>query len=161
MLADALEDPAAPAAPPKTEEKPADGLEATPGAPETIGAPVGRLVGGAMTPGAPALPLAPAADAALLALFWNASKLLSAVGFTAKTIPIWQWTTGFVCAQKNHKGVLASLRVKLQEGSEVEELAARKPESIPVGERVHGAAKVDWVTEWFFETKLNWMVSPT
>jgi len=28
-------------------------------------------------------------------------------------------------------------------------LTGWKPESIPVGDRTHGAAKVDWVTEWF------------
>jgi len=41
---------------------------------------------------------------ALLAFAWNWAKVLVAVGFTANTIPAWQWLAGFVCAQKNQRG---------------------------------------------------------
>lgn len=90
-----------------------------------------------------------------MAAAWNCSKVLSAVGFTANTIPAVQWTAGTVWAQKNHKGVV-SVTWNVHTGSAVSvALTGWKPESIPVGDRTQGAAKVDWVTEWF----LFWLVS--
>jgi len=134
------------------EKPPAEGT----GAP-----PVGRLVGAGMTDpvlDAP-VPLEPAVP---LAVAWKALKDLSAVGFTANTIPAWQWLTGEVCAQWNQRGALTLLRVKLHEGNSVAfGWTSWKPESIPPVDRLHGAAKVDWVTEWFFARNSKWMVSPT
>ena len=35
-----------------------------------------------------------------------------------------------------------------------------KPLSNPLVKGVHGATKLDWVTEWFLEVKLNKTMSP-
>ena len=53
-----------------------------------------------------------------------------------------------------------------QTGNSVVELTNWKPESTPVTSPVvlvtleQGAAKVDWVTVWFFSRNWNWMTSP-
>jgi len=52
--------------------------------------------------------------------------------------------------------------VKLHEGAIVEVgSTAKNPESIPLDACVQGTAKLDSVTEWFFETNWKWIVSPS
>ena len=61
------------------------------------------------------------------------------------------YSTGVVCAQKNHRGVDALLTVIDHWGREgAPEATGMKPESTPkegVVIRSHGLAKVDWVTD--------------
>jgi hypothetical protein len=97
-----------------------------------------------------------------MAAAWNAAKLLLAVGLMAKTIPFAQWP---VCLQKNQRGLVTLSIVILQDGNCVAPAATGwNPESMPclgVVMSVHGSAKVDCVTVWFFERNWNWTVSPT
>jgi len=68
---------------------------------------------------------------------------------------------GTVCAQKNHKGVVV-LSVMLHEGANDEAgSTAKNPESTALGPGAHGVAKVDSVTEWFFDMNWKWIVSPS
>jgi len=52
--------------------------------------------------------------------------------------------------------------VMLHEGANVEAgSTAKNPESTALGPGAHGVAKVDSVTEWFFEMNWKWIVSPS
>lgn len=65
-----------------------------------------------------------------------------------------------VCAQKNHRGLVLFSMVILQVGK-VEALTSAtswNPELTPLA--VQGAAKEDWVTEWFLETNWKETISP-
>ena len=82
-----------------------------------------------------------------LAVAWNASNDLFAVGLTAKTMPDSQWP---VCWQENQSGAV-ELTVTVKEGTCVA-LAATgwKLESTPPESGWHGAAKDVCVAVWFF-----------
>lgn len=73
-----------------------------------------------------------AAAAPFIAAAWKAENDFSAVGFTAKTIPFWQWILGVVCAQKNQRGAETSVMLTENCMALVAPTAiAWKPESNP------------------------------
>jgi len=93
----------------------------------------------------------------------NASKLFASVGLMANTIPFWQCVKLLATTwlQKNHKGAEAFSTVILQVGNPEAPLGSDtfwNPELTPAA--VQGAAKVDWTTEWFFETNWKLTMSP-
>jgi len=130
--------------------------------PADVDAPVAPAAP-AVLPVTPVAPVAPAAldaapdtadeadeavEAVNFAAAWKASKVFRGVALIENTIPAAQWSAGLVCAQKNHNGELALLTVILHCGSWVAPAAtAWKPESTPPDSFVHGAAKLDCVTE--------------
>jgi len=132
--------------------EPADVAAPVAAAPEVLPA---ALVAPPAPPAPAALDEAPAADepdeaveAVNFAAAWKAAKVFRGVALIENTIPAAQWSAGLVCAQKNHNGELALLTVILHCGSWVAPAAtAWKPESTPPDSFVHGAAKLDCVTE--------------
>jgi len=72
---------------------------------------------GGGVPDAEGAALADDPDPDAIAAVWKASKVLPVAGaLTEKTIPFAQWLTGLVCLQKNQRGELALLTVKLNWG---------------------------------------------
>jgi len=88
----------------------------------------------------------------------KASKVRSALGFTAKTIPALQWGPWL---QKNHRGAVSLVMVIDQAGiSPAWGGTAWKPELTPSALGTQGDANVDCVTVWFLLRKWNETMSP-
>lgn len=95
-----------------------------------------------------------------MAFAWNRANGCSGVGFTAKTMPFWQWSTGLrihlnhqlslilgertdlVCLQKNHRGPVKAPSVSDWEAMPLP-VTELKPVDKPFGTGVHGLSKVD------------------
>lgn len=97
-----------------------------------------------------------------MAMRRKASKVLSAVGLMAKTMPLPQCGAGLRCLQYHHVGAVDST-VTMNKGAVAVSLASlgRKPESRPPASRTHGLTKELWVTVWFLASMTKCTISPT
>lgn len=79
-----------------------------------------------------------------------------------KTMPLPQWLAGFFCLQYIQIGsVVVTWNIIDGEGETVLFGFGMKPESTPPIILTQGTGKVDWVTVWFSDMKLNSTMSPT
>jgi hypothetical protein len=115
-----------------------------------------------------------------MAMAANWAWVFSAVGLMLKTMPLPQWLSGFFCLQYIPKALRSAdigptrRSVNLQIGSVVVTWniiegggetvlfgLGMKPESTPPIILTQGRGKVDWVTVWFWDMKVNSTISPT